>query len=466
MSTPPLLCLVGLLATALTAACAPAESAPSAGDPPSADAVAFVGVNVVPMDRERVLEGQTVVVRDGRIAAIGDSADTPVPQGARRIAGHGGYLMPGLTEMHAHIPSPGSEREWGEGYVERVLFLYLANGVTTVRGMLGDPSHLALRERTASGELLAPRIVTSGPSFNGYSVRSPADAKGMVLEQKAAGYDFLKLHPGLSRAAFDTIDAVADREGIRYAGHVSDDVGLARALEAGQATVDHLDGYVQALVTGATGDPGFFGFDLIHRVDTSEIKALARRTREAGVWNVPTETLLENLAGPEPAEALAARPEMRYMPARVVAQWSEAKRGFRTEPNFSAERAARFLDVRHQLIRSLQEAGAGLLLGSDAPQIFNVPGFAAHRELEVLVEAGLTPFQALATGTRNPAVFFGEASESGTVEVGKRADLVLLERNPLEDVSATSSRRGVMVRGRWLPEEELQRRLEAFAAAR
>ncbi len=461
---PPLCSFACLLLVPLNAACAAAESASSR--PPPRETVAFVGVNVVPMDRERVLEGQTVIVRDGHIVALADSAAVAVPADARRIAGNGGYLIPGLVEMHAHIPSPGSEREWGEGYTERVLFLYLANGVTTVRGMLGDPSHLKLRERAERGELSSPRIVTSGPSFNGNSVGSPADARRMVLEQKAAGYDFLKLHPGLSRAAFDTIDAVADRVGIRYAGHVSGAVGLERSLEAGQATIDHLDGYMQALVPGVTPDPGFFGFDLTDRADPSRIPSLAERTRAAGVWNVPTETLLENLAGPETAEALAARPEMRYMPAATVAEWSEAQREFRADSAFSAHRAARFLELRHALIRALRDARAGLLLGSDAPQIFNVPGFAAHRELKVLVEAGLTPFEALATGTRNPAVFFGEEAEWGTVEVGARADLVLLERNPLEDIGATSRSRGVMVRGRWFSRAELERRLNEFATSR
>ena len=441
------------------------SSSAAAQQAQDAAVTAFVGVNVIPMDGERVMENQTVVVRDGQIAELGAASEVQVPAGAERIDGSGRYLIPGLAEMHAHIPPPQAEEQFGESYIENVLFLYLANGVTTVRGMLGHPLHLELREQAERGELLSPHIITSGPSFNGNSVQSPADAARMVREQKQAGYDFLKLHPGLTHEEFDSIAAVADREGIRFAGHVSDDVGLQRALAAHQATIDHLDSYVQAMLPegteAATG--GLFGSNLADEVDSSRIPQLAAATREAGVWNVPTQSLLENLAGPEPAEAMARRPEMRYMPPSTVAQWIEAKKEFQADPNFSPEEGERFIELRHELIRALQEADAGLLLGSDAPQIFNVPGFAAHRELGMLVDAGLTPYQALATGTRNPAVFFEELQGWGTIEQGKRTDLVLLEANPLEDISNTQRIAGVMMGGRWLPEAEIQQRLEVVA---
>ena len=437
----------------------------AAQTPPGPSATAFTGVNVIPMDGERVMENQTVIVRDGRIAELGPASTVQVPADAQRIDGSGRYLIPGLAEMHAHIPSPQAEEQFGDEYIENVLFLYLAHGVTTVRGMLGHPLHLELRAQAERGELLSPHIITSGPSFNGNSVQSPAQAAQMVREQKQAGYDFLKLHPGLTRAEFDSIAAVADRERIRFAGHVSEDVGLERALEARQATIDHLDSYVQAMLReeSAAANGGLFGSNLAEDVDATRMPQLVAATRAAGVWNVPTQSLLENLAGPEPAETMAARPEMRYMPASTIAQWIEAKKEFQADPNFSPEEGERFVELRHELIRALQEADAGLLLGSDAPQIFNVPGFAAHRELGMLVEAGLTPYQALATGTRNPAVFFDELQSWGTIEEGKRADLVLLEANPLEDISNTQRIAGVMMGGRWLPEAEIQRRLEEVA---
>ncbi len=450
-----LLCTLLALALALSAPPALPGQAPATGT------VAFTDVNVVPMDRERVLERQTVIVRNGRIAAMGPTGRTSVPAGALRIDGRGKYLMPGLAEMHAHIPPPQAGRE----VVERTLFLYLANGITTIRGMLGHPGHLVLRRQTQSGQVVGPRIYTSGPSLNGNSAKTPEVAARMITEQKAAGYDFLKLHPGLSRPVYEAIVTTGTRVGMAWAGHVSADVGLQRSLATRQKSIDHLDGYVEALAATQSGNPGFFGFNLTPQLDESRIPALAAATRAAGVWNVPTQSLLEHLAGPEDADALARRPEMRYMPPQTVAQWVKAKREFQQNPLATPENNRRFIDTRRRLIRALHDAGAGLLLGSDAPQIFNVPGFAIHHELQTLVASGLTPYQALATGTRNVATYFGTEKESGTVETGKVADLILLHANPLREVANVQRRAGVMVRGRWLPESEIQRRLEAIAAS-
>jgi imidazolonepropionase-like amidohydrolase len=145
------------------------------------------------------------------------------------------------------------------------------------------------------------------------------------------------------------------------------------------------------------------------------------------------------------------------------AQWVERKEGMLADPAYKPELARQFIEVRGKLIKTLHEEGAGLLLGSDAPQIFNVPGFSIHHELRMLVEAGLTPYQALATGNVNVAKFLGEEDEFGTVAVGQRADLVLLEANPLEDIRNFSQRAGVMLGGRWLPAAVLRAGLEEIA---
>jgi imidazolonepropionase-like amidohydrolase len=432
--------------------------------PEPAVTTAFVGVHVVPMDSERVLRDQTVVVRDGRIAEIGPRASLLPPDGARVVDAAGRYLMPGLTEMHAHIPSP----QQGEDTIERTLFLYLSNGVTTVRGMLGHPRHLELRAEAEANRILSPRIYTSGPSLNGNSAPTPEAAIRMVEEQHAAGYDFLKLHPGLTRPVFDAIVAAARRVGIPFAGHVSADVGLTAALEAGQASVDHLDGYIEALAGRGDGfsaqESGFFGIGLVDRMDGSRIPELAAATRAAGVWNVPTQSLLEHLLGTAEPEVMAAWPEMRYMPTATVEQWAARTRSMRASPAAAPDRAARFIDARRRLILELHRAGAGLALGSDAPQLWNVPGFSIHRELRMLVESGLTPYDALATGTREAARYFG-TEDWGTVMPGRAADLILLDANPLDDIRNVARPVGVMVRGQWLPAEEIAARLEAVAAA-
>jgi imidazolonepropionase-like amidohydrolase len=448
----------------LAGACgAPTTDAAMAGG--DSYVLAFVDVHVIPMDRERVLRNHTVVVRDGRITEVGPSATVRRPAGAQIIEGRGRYLMPGLSEMHAHIPSP----QQGEAAIERTLFLYLAGGVTTIRGMLGHPRHLELREQAAASRILSPRIYTSGPSFNGNSAPTPDVAVRMVEEQHAAGYDLLKLHPGLSRAVFDAIVETASRVGIPFAGHVSADVGLDHALASGYHSIDHLDGYMEALAGHGGGwdarESGWFGLGYMDHVagaHAGRIDALAAATRDAGVWNVPTQSLMEHLHGAVEPEDMARWPEMRFMPQAAIDQWVERTRNARTAA--TAQHRQRYIDVRRQIIRALHEAGAGLALGSDAPQIWNVPGFAIHRELRMLVESGLTPFEALATGNRDAARMMG-AGDWGTVAVGQWGDLLLLEGNPLEDIANAARIAGVMTKGWWLPREELDRRLDEVAAA-
>jgi imidazolonepropionase-like amidohydrolase len=425
------------------------------------DVTVFRNVAVVPMDAERVLEAQTVVVRGEQIESLGPAASIEVPAGARVIDGAGKYLVPGLAEMHAHVPGDADQ-----AYVEEVLFLYVANGVTTARGMLGEPSHLELRERIARHEVLGPRLYTSGPSLNGQRVGSPVDAERMVREQAEAGYDFIKVHPGPTRAEYDAAVEAALASGITLAGHVPADVGVRRALEAKQATIDHLDGYLEALVPEAQrAAGGFFGLNLADAADRSLIPELVAATLAAGVWNVPTQTLIDNVPAPAPTvDELLARPELAYVSRDTRTQWANVKRNVTSAPGYEANRARALVSVRRELIKALHDAGAGLLLGSDAPQIFNVPGFSLHRELVAIVAAGLTPYEALRTGTANPAVFFDETDEFGTIREGLAADLILVAANPLEDVAALARPDGVMVRGRWLDRAALDAGLAEIAA--
>lgn len=428
-----------------------------------APAIAITGVNVIPMDRERVLEAHTVVVSDGRLRAVGPAADVKVPERATVVDGRGKWLLPGLAEMHAHIP-PGNATL---ADMERMLELNLLNGITVVRGMLGDPRHLELRARAARHEFPSPRIYTSGPSFNGNSAPTPEAAVRMVEEQKAAGYDLLKIHPGVPRAAFEALAEAAGKAGLRFSGHVPLDVGLARALELRFETIDHVDGYVEALVAdGAPVKPAqsqWFGVNLAEHLDESRIPALVDATRRAGTWIVPTQTLFDSTVGPlEPAQ-MAAWPEMKWATPAQVEQWTAWKQKFVAAGTASEPARARFLAVRRTLIKALHDGGVGMLLGADAPQMWNVPGFATHRELQAMVAAGLTPYQALAMGTSNVARFTRTADEAGTIEPGKRADLVLLAGNPLAEISNTTRIEGVMRGPRWLSRKDIDARLAALA---
>lgn len=423
------------------------SSALAVAPPPAHDVIAFVGVNVVPMTGDLVLERQTVLASGGVISAVGREDQVRVPRGAFVVKGHGKYLMPGLAEMHAHVPSGADARP----YRDDVLFLYVANGVTFARGMLGNPEHLALRSELAAHQVLGPRLYTSGPSLNGESVTSAEQGAEMVREQKRAGYDFIKLHPGLSRDSFLAVARTAHEVGIAFGGHVSRDVGLRLALENRQATIDHLDGYILAVSSAAddpTAHPDNLGLVLKH--EPPRIADVVARTRAAGTWVVPTQTLSENSIGPATPEALDARPEMRYVSPKLRAEYRKRKQGTLDIKSLTPELSNKYLGVRRQIIKALQDADAGLLLGSDAPQLFNVPGFAAHRELQAMVDAGLTPYQALRMGTAAPAAFVRESGKFGIVAVGASADAVLVDANPLANIGNAQKISGVLVRGRWL----------------
>ena len=459
-----------LLAALLACLAPPAAHAQGAGAGRPA-AYAFTGVSVVAMEDERVLPDQTVLVRDGIVRAVGPRARVRVPADAVRIDGRGKYLMPGLAEMHAHVPGDGAPRR----QVEDVMLLYVANGVTTIRGMLGAPGQLRLREEIASGELLGPAFIVGAPSLSGNTARDPATAARLVREHRAAGYDFLKLHPGLSREVYDAIVAAAREVGMTTGGHVSQAVGLERTLEARQATIDHLDGYLEAALPAELrarlADGRATLGEVARAVEGPRLRALAEATRRAGVWNVPTAFLWESFYSPETAEAMARRPEMRYATAGQLAAWSRQKRDRAAADlrgGVTPEDARLYLDARRRILRALSDAGAPILLGTDSPQMFSVPGFSLHREMALMAEVGMTPYQVLAAGTRNVARYAAEDLELpgdfGVVRPGSRADLLLLDANPLADVRNVARRAGVMVRGRWLPAAELDRALEALAA--
>ena len=413
-------------------------------------AAAFVAVAVLPMDRDVVLTNQTVVVRDGRIVAVTADQSAKIPEGAVRIDAKGKFLMPGLAEMHAHVPGGNAP----DAAIERTLFLYAANGVTTIRGMLGDPRQIGFRDRAAKGEIVSPRMFLAGPSFSGNTAPTAAAAVEMVAAQKKAGYDLLKIHPGVKRDVFDALAARADELKIPFAGHVPLEVGVHRALEARYKSIDHLDGYIEALAKNPSTSQ-FFGVNLINEVNEAGIAALVKETRAAGVWQVPTQVLMDNLLNDVPAETMAERPEMKFMlnPGEVQ-KWIAQKKSFL---KYSQADRAKYLTVRRRIIKALHDAGVPFALGSDAPQWWNVPGFSVHRELQSLVDAGLTPYQALKTGTANIGSYFG--TPDGVVAAGRRADLVLLDANPIESIANSSRIAGVMVNGRWLSKADIDKRL-------
>ena len=461
---------------------------------------AFVGVTVVPMDREWVIPDQTVLVQEGRIAAIGPVGHVQIPAHTRRVDGRGKYLIPGLADMHTHVGVGDSSS------AEHALFLWLANGVTTIRNMdylspggmfhiLDGSFLLRLRARAAAGTLVSPRIYTSSvwsPNGDGTGgliglfgggPHTPLDQIGAdVAAYHAAGYDHLKIHDEDAVSA-ESLVVAAHRVGLPVVGHVPDALPVQRALKIGYTSIEHLTGYLPALMRGDSStmakarelkidgtqltDSAFLAV-MRRDLDLSRINALAAQTRQAGVWNCPTLTP-DNIAAPDThVDTLAQWPEVRYASPQQLKQWNEIQANHSVGERV-VNGAGGTLDAFQHLVDALQAAGAGLLSGTDASTNmvvpYLVPGFSLHRELAALVAAGLTPYQALTTSTRNVAAYFGTLNKSGTVTVGKRADLVLLDGNPLRDIHQTMRIAGVMRNGVWFPESTLAPQVAAALRA-
>jgi len=456
----------GILPTALlvaTIGCAQDQVDPADG----IESIAIMNVTVLPMDRPGTVPDQTVLVRDGVIAEVGPAGDVRADADDVVIDGTGRYLMPGLAEMHAHVP-PGANppRE----AVEDILFLYVANGITTIRGMLGSEYQIPLAEELRQGSVLGPTFYVGAPSINGNSAPTPEDAERLVREHAAAGYDLQKIHPGVSLETWDHMVEVAREVGLTFGGHVPADVGLVHAIETGMSTVDHLDGYVQAVASDDvvaqinTGQPISLE-GLVEGVDESKIGEIVALTVERDVYVVPTMYLWANLYGTTDAEPFLQQPEMRYVSEAQKDAWRNQSAG---GPSGPPEVVRAFLDVRNRILKDLADAGAPVMMGTDSPQLFNVPGFALHREIAVMSEAGMTNQQILESGTvtvgRYVREHLGVDDHFGTIAAGQRADLLLLGSNPLDDLGNLTDRVGVMVRGQWISAAEIDAGLEALAA--
>jgi imidazolonepropionase-like amidohydrolase len=397
--------------------------------------VAFVGVNVIAADREQVLQEQTVIVRGEQIAEIGPVAKIKVPKGALRINGRGKYLTPGLVDMHAHLNSP------------KELPLYLANGVTTVYNLNGRPAHLKWREEIKRGAMVGPNIYTCGPTIR--VLNKAEDARRIIEEQHKAGYDSIKIYNWVTKEAYEVLIEEARKRDMLFVGHIAREPGFDGTLKAGQA-IAHAEEFVYTFFDNKVDDD-------------SRLPQIVQRTRESGVVVVATLVAFDHIIRQaENLPALLATPEMKYLAPWVRSEWSPEKNLYKKR--FANPEGIAYLNkslaLQKKLVKALHQAGVRILTGTDAMNMGVVPGFSLHEELRNLVELGLTPFEAIQAGTRHPAEFLSRAGTFGTIAVGKRADMVLVEANPLEDISRMARPAGVMVRGRWLPQAELRRMLD------
>lgn len=459
-----------------------AHEEPAHGAPRQEGAFAITGVDVITMEKSGILEDHTVVVRDGEIVDLGPRDVIAVPPGAKVVDGAGRWLIPGLFDTHVHL----RELEYREH-----LLLYLANGVTTIQSMNGSPWHLELREKLRRGELLGPRMLTTGPTTAAEGVSSPAAARRLVERQVQAGYDAIKQYGDgqgtMDRPTYHALAAAAREHGIRLVGHAPRSLSFSAVLEEGQSSIDHMEEVVytsRAIVSAFQPYLDIqFGRREARNADTVQalpdldelqpaIEVLAGHVQRAGLAVTPTLVAFGRIQDMTTDEIfrLVESPAMRYIDPTTRVGWRPAFNSYRAGGwADKLDLISRILERSHELQMRLtaafHAAGVPIMTGTDAALPFVFPGFALHEELELLVESGLTAQEALRAATVVPADQLGIGGETGSLDVGKRADLVLLDANPLAEIANTSRIVGVAVDGRWLTRAWIDSTLAAIESA-
>ncbi len=418
----------------------------------------------------------SVFLADEHIAAIGPSKSVFIPQKTKTLDATGKFLIPGLVDMHVHLTGAGEPT----GSRDFILPLLLANGITTVRGMGGDlESLITLRHEIEQGRLPAPRIFFAGPYLDGNPpffqpslvVTNSAEASEDVHSLISRGADFIKVQSNLSRDAYFAIADVCRREHITFVGHVPDHVTAAEASDAGQKSIEHLTGVLRACSSDepllirkqfATGPKKAtigqslnreLGWqrELLQSYSEEQATALIAKFIRNKTWQVPTLILLRNDAFPTPETDPTRDPRRKYIPLQVLANWQKGatdRDKDATPQEFSLRN--RLMQASLRIVGKMNKAGVPILAGTDTTAPFVFPGSSLHEELALLVQAGLTPMQALQAATKLPAEFLGKQQTQGTIEQGKIADLLLLDADPLGDIHNTEKIRAVIVRGKLL----------------
>jgi imidazolonepropionase-like amidohydrolase len=439
----------------------------------------FTNATVLDMTGAAAKSEMTVVVARGRITAAGKSSNVRIPKNARVVDAKGEYLIPGLWDMHVHIFNNSSRP--GTNKKDWYFPLLIANGVTGVRDMWTDPDDLKLvrqwQRDIQAGDMLGPRIAPSSSIVDGVpthlpnmlGVSTPEEARRAVRMLKDAGAGFIKVYWNLSPEAYYAIVDEAKKLGIPVAGHVPYSISAAAASDAGQKSIEHMTGVFdtcstkEAELQKARELTPALAEEMWRTQDEQKCLALFRRFAQNGTWHAPTIALHRMLAFLSD-EDFKKDPRLRYIPSDTVQDWLKPAR--EGESVDLETRKARFQKML-EYVGAMHRAGVRLLAGTDIGNPFLFPGFSLHDELELFVQAGLTPLEALKTATVNPAKYLGLSSSLGTIEKGKVADLVLLEANPLANIRNTQKIAAVVVNGSYISKPDLQKMvLDVEAAAK
>jgi len=418
--------------------------------------IAIVNVNVITMKNSKVISNQTVLVNKGLIEQI--NGNNNIPDGYFSIDGKDKYLLPSLIDMHVHL---------GDNIDD--LMLYLVNGVTTIRNMWGYENfdfrnwllgtrvfhHLRLKKQIEKGEVIGPQIITAGsmnegeksffPKFMVNVIKSKEQVENMVKRHADNGYDLIKFYSTISKDVFDAIVFHAKKRRIPIGGHVPDSVGLEYVVNAQVNSVEHLFGF-------------FNPYNPELALKESEIPKIADLSAEKNVFHCPTLIASERIGNVEKRKDYENEKEMAYLPNRVkkgMRFLQNASNNLFKKKNLKANHE--YIPYLFKIIQQFKKSGVKILLGTDKATPYVVSGFSVHRELKLLCDAGLSPFEAIQTGTITAAQCLNQSNEIGTVEVGKRADLLLTEDNPFIDLDTLRKHCGVIVNGRWISRDECGR---------
>jgi cytosine/adenosine deaminase-related metal-dependent hydrolase len=456
-----------------------AQPSPSLPSPP----LVLRHATVIDVTDGLVRSEMTIVMTNGRITTVGQTDTVRLPSDAQVVDATSTFVIPGLWDMHVH---------WS---LKEYLPLFIANGVTGVRVMWGVPMHHAWRQEIEQGTLLGPHLVIASRIVDGphpiwrdsIAVGNAAEAREAVRQAKQEGADFIKIYDLLPRDAFFALVDESALQGLRFAGHVPHSVSVAEASDAGQHSIEHLTGLLMASSTHedelrqAQEDvsahlPEGERFPsrtrtrpltrlMLETFSSEKASALFAHLTRNHTWQTPTLTVLRSNAWLDDP-TFRHDPRLTYLPAEVTAQWDATT--ITRLKSLTPEDLALAKSVYQQhvaLVGIMRRAGVAFLAGTDVLNPYCFPGFSLHDELGWLVEAGLTPLEAMQSATLNPARFLGKAQGLGTVEEGQRADLVLLDANPLEAISNTQRIHAVVVNGRLLDRAALDALLAQAKAA-
>lgn len=412
--------------------------------------IAIINVTLITMKDDLAITGQTVIVRKGVIERIGPSKIVPVPIGSIVIDGTNRFLTPALWDMHVHLTLAG----------ESSLPVFIANGVTAVRDMGGDLERIdRWRDAINSSKLVGPYIYRAGPYVDGpknapdrITVTTDVEARAAVRMLKRKGVDFIKIHNAVPRTAIFAVFEEATKLGMRVAGHIPLDITPIEASNAGQGDFEHMTSLIEGAVTAAQ-KRGESPANAVNAFDDHAASELFQAMAKNGTWMTPN-LIAENAITFRGDARFDTDPGLKYISPELKRYWDE---------NFTGKPTAarKLLFQRYlALVTLMQKDGVRLLAGTDLGLRDIYPGFSLHEELELLVNAGLTPYEAMKTATVNPAKYFGVSEQYGTIEVRHHTDLILLDGNPLTDIKNTRKISEVIFNGKRLRRSDLDELLK------